>query len=209
MTRALLSIGIFVFSQQLFAQDSIPRHWVSLNLGSQVTSLNFTASSGDMLDYSKELNFTNGIGYSFMRGKVILDLNVDYYSFSSTYQDDNINTSLELGYFQPAVNLSYMFKVGSFPLRPRLGVGYGHSFLIYGNQILNGALTDVKKAEAINSTDGGINLNAGVILFNKSNICVSSMYNYRIGLSNIENETNNQETTTTIHGLLLKIQLAF
>lgn len=209
MKNFLASLALVFITLSSFSQEVISKHWISVNAGSLMTDLNFISANGTQLDYTNRLNFLNGIGYTYFNDGIVFDINLDYYTFSSVYQNDVLNTSIRAGYFQPALNLGYIFTKFSLPLKPRVGIGYGHAILINGEQHINGQLIDLKQSQAIKSTDGGININAGAALFNSAGFSITALYNYRFGLSNIENAKTNQETKTRIHALLIKIQIGF
>lgn len=204
-------ILFIALSLNSFSQDSIPtsppKHWLGANIGSLVTELKYTSSDGSELDYTKELNFQTGLAYSFLSKSLLIDINLDYYSLSSSYYDDNIASSINLGYFQPSLNLSYLLALSNTYLKPRIGLGVGYGMLINGTQNLNGELIELKHSETLNNGDLGVNFNAGVVLVKYSGTSLSALYNYRLGVSNIENASNNQETFTSAHGLLFKIQM--
>lgn len=209
MKKIILLVFALAFGNSVFGQENLFKYWVSVNLGSQMTDITAANSQGENLNFTNRLNFLNGIGLSYFKNNFIVDLNIDYYKVSAVLVDDDDNTSINLGYLQPSLNVGYVFNVGSFPLRPRIGLGYGLGILINGEMQNDGILIDVRQALAISSIDNGLNANIGVMVLNEAGISMSALYNYRHGLTNIGSSLAVPEMNTRIHSLLIKIQLAF
>jgi hypothetical protein len=208
MKKILPLVFVLAFGSSVFGQQNLPVYWVSVNLGSQMTDIAAANSQGENLNYTNRLNFLNGIGLSYFNKNILVDLNIDYYTVSAVLVDDDNNTSINLGYLQPSLNVGYVFSIGSFPLRPRVGVGFGQGFLINGETQTDGILTDVRVANTVKNMDSGVNANVGVMVLNEAGISMSAIYNYRHGLTSIGSSLAVPEMKTRIHSLLIKIQLA-
>ena len=117
---------------------------------------------------------------------------------------ENLSLSWELNYLN--LSVAYLYEVarlGMFSLSP--GVGVNGAFLLSGDQYIGEQRLSVIEEESIRRLYKGAQGIANARAFVTDNITLSLEYRFGIGVTQIENDINDQMTRNIYHGVLFGI----
>ncbi len=158
-------------------------------------------------DYAGIFTGGYGIGYRLItNGGFVLNADIGMRSAGATMVYDDMNYSWKLQYANAKLGIGYMLlneKVSPY----LIASGY-FGYLVSGYQTINNEDFNIKKSDAISSTDYGIVVMPGIQINVSDEISVYFEFNYLMGLKNLEKDEN-QKSSNYAYGLTLGLSFAF
>ena len=184
MKNIIILICFFGVQLVSTAQSSI-----TIEAAQLITKFKFKDS--DKIKLNKEYTgiFTNsyGVGYRYdLNNGLLFRLGLSMRNGGANLNYDDSEYSWRLKYFEP-----------------KLGIGY----LVQGSQILNNEHFNIIESEQLKRSDFGLNFSPGVDIVLNDRISTNIEFNYLLGLSNLEKDTD-QKSSNTALGLTLGLSFS-
>lgn len=143
-----------------------------------------------------------GLNFNFTSDKHVLRPELMFRQAGATSESESLPISWRMNYFD--VNFAYLYKVietANFEVSPGLALGAG--YMLNGEQFIGETRYNIANNESLKRFDFGFqgitNLKAKI----NQNFHVSLEYRFGMGISQIENDVNAQQTRNIYHSALL------
>ncbi len=205
--QLIFGLLLLLIAQTSKAQEFSLR---SLDLvgGKQFSNFLFK-NSADKKDQSLEYQMYNsfGLNATFTSDKHTIRPELLLRQAGAKKTLENTAVTWKMNYFNFNIGYGYhLFKNERFEIQPGAAIGVG--YLLNGEQLIGDTRLSITEEESMNrfefSTYGFSNFRAHL----SESISLSLEYRFGIGINQIENESNDQQTRNVYHGALLGIGIA-
>lgn len=173
------------------SQSGMAQSFVTLD-GSQVfSSFKFTDSGGNVDNgYATIPSGGYSLGYRIYKNGIFGRANVGMRKAGSSYSYNGNTITYNLQYCDIRLGIGYEYDKWRF--KPYFALAPYYSFLLQGNQNLDGVNYDIKKNGAFASNDFGLLVIPGVKMFVSDYFSLYTEFTYLMGLQDIE--SSDQQT---------------
>ncbi|MEX1193021.1 MAG: outer membrane beta-barrel protein [Brumimicrobium sp.] len=208
MKKQLLAIILGIGSFTTVAQDFEPN---SINLvgGKQFTSFMFKDSMSQK-DETMQYQMYNSFGVNAeftLDEKHTIRPEILFRQAGAKTTVNQMDVSWKMNYF--SVNFGYLYSVFKnklFEIQPGIGIGAG--YMMNGEQVIGAQRLSIVKEESMTRFEFGAHGIANFKAFVSKSMFISLEYRFGMGINQIENEDNDQQTRNIYHGALLGIGIS-
>lgn len=207
LKQLLFGLCCLIFTQFSWSQDFSLRS-IDLVGGKQFSNFLFK-NSADKKDQSLEYQMYNsfGLNTSFTSDKHTIRPELLLRQAGAKKTLENTAVKWKINYFNFNIGYGYLlFENEHFEIQPGAAIGVG--YMLNGEQLIGDTRLSITEEESMNrfefSTYGFSKFRAHL----SENISLSLEYRFGIGINQIENESNDQQTRNVYHGALLGIGIS-
>lgn len=203
MKNIIILICFFGVQLVSTAQSSI-----TIEAAQLITKFKFKDSDKTKLNKEYTGIFTNsyGVGYRYdLNNGLLFRLGLSMRNGGANLNYDDSEYSWRLKYFEPKLGIGYLYKINK--ISPYLMVFGYFGYLVQGSQILNNEHFNIIESVQLKRSDFGLNFSPGVDIVLHDRISTNIEFNYLLGLSNLEKDTD-QKSSNTALGLTLGLSFS-
>ena len=198
----ILIVFLFIFSVH-FLQGQLEPESLTISGGKNFSSFLFRNDNNQKDEQmSYEMLNSFGVNLSLRNGNHILRPELMFRQAGARSDAEGLPLRWKMNYTE--VNIAYLYRIfgkGLFEVQSGLGISAG--YMLNGEQYIGSQRISIIEENSMNRFDLGLQLLANAKAQLSDDFYLRLSYRFGVGITQIENEQDNQRTRNIYHGVLL------